>query len=70
MTLDQIRQAIDAAGGKRKYMINWEWASFDDDTIGRQIFEQVADHCENRGYTEAQPNSSNSNLHKGGFRFR
>lgn len=68
--LNSIRKIIDDAGGKREYLINWEWAYFDDEGKGQAVFDQIKDVCEHRGFHKAQPNSDNPNLRKAAFRFR
>lgn len=68
--ISAIRKIIDDAGGKREYLINWEWAYFDDEVVGQKIFDEVKEFCEHRGFHKAQPNSDNPNLRKAAFRFR
>lgn len=66
-------ELVTQAGGELQTLINWTWALFTDDTIGQQVFKDVCalnPDIEHRGYSMAQPDSANSNLHKGGFRFR
>lgn len=70
MTLTEIRKLIDANGGKREYLINWEWANFPSSEIGQAVFDQIKDHCETRGFNNAQPDNSNPNLRRAAFRFR
>ena len=65
-----IRKLIDDAGGKREYLINWEWAYFDDEAVGQKIFDQVKELCEHRGFHKASPYSTNPNLRRAAFRFR
>jgi hypothetical protein len=70
MTLNEVREYIDANGGEREYLINWEWAYFPNDDLGLQVFNHVKAHIEHRGFYPAQPKSGNPNLHRAGFRFR
>lgn len=68
--ISAIRAIIDAAGGKREYLINWEWAKFEDEAMGSAVFALVCDHCEHRGFHPAEPTASNPNLRLAAFRFR
>ncbi len=71
--LPAVHELIIQAGSTVEPVINWYWAKFDDDTIGQQVFADCLAICpdlDHRGYSKAQPDSSNSNLRKGGFRFR
>ena len=68
--LSAVRQLIDDNGGKRTYLINWEWAHFDDEVVAQKVFDQIKEVCEHRGFHKAQPESDNPNLRKAAFRFR
>jgi hypothetical protein len=59
--------------GEVSTLINWHWAHFASDVQGKECFAAMLKafpDLDHRGYYEAQPDSSNPNLHLGGFRFR
>lgn len=68
--IDAIRTFIDANGGRRNYMINWEWAHFSDADIAKRVFTCIERYCDHRGFHDEQPESANANLQQAGFRFR
>lgn len=71
--LNEVRAIITEAGGTLEQVINWEWCKFEDDVTGSAVFEKVCrmyPDLDHRGYSKAQPESSNTNLRLGGFRFR
>lgn len=70
MNMSEVRNLIDSMGGKRNYVINWEWATFEDEKKGLECFELIKDHCEHRGFNKAYPDNDNPNFHKASFRFR
>lgn len=70
---DEIRQFILDRGAVIQGGINWTWAIFPDDEMGEACFTELLKRypfIEHRGYYKADPQSSNSNLHRGGFRYR
>jgi len=70
MTIELI---IAKHGGEIGGGINWTWARFADDMIGKKCFEEclkVFPDMDHRGYYEANPDACNPNLHRGGFRYR
>lgn len=68
MSIDEVRAYIDANGGKRQMLINWEWAYFPNDDLGLQVFNHVKGHVEHRGFHPAEPD--NPNKWQAAFRFR
>lgn len=52
--------------------INWTWAyGFPDPDKGQEFVQWLAENgYDHRGYYPANPESSNSNLHRDGVRFR
>lgn len=71
MSDEEFYNTIKKYGGIIDGGINWTWAKFPNDIDGLECFRKLSKHCwEHRGYYPAEPNSPNSNLHQGGFRFR
>ena len=70
ITHDEIKAIIAEFNGTIDGGINWTWATFANDVEGQMAYARIAPYVESRGYCPACPESTNSNLHRGGFRFR
>lgn len=71
--MSKITDIVAKHGGRVEGSINWTWATFPDDVQGKAAYEECLKEVpdmDHRGYYDAQPNSSNPNLHRGGFRYR
>lgn len=71
MQFNEIKSIVENHQGTILGGINWTWAKFLNDELGKAAYSQL-DHTsvETRGYSEAIPDCDNPNLRKGGFRFR
>lgn len=73
MDYAKLREIVTKHGGQIEGGINWTWATFPNDQQGNAAFDECLKafpEMDHRGYYEAQLESSNPNLHQGGFRFR
>ena len=70
---NEAEAIITRHGGTFEGVINWNWAHFPTDAQGEACFKELCDtfpDMDHRGYSKAQPDADNTNLHLGGFRYR